>query len=112
MAAPTQSGARSYVHSLIRKAHDTASHLHEAVGGQGGHRFLVQRAVGARSLDHEAECRRAPLAERALEGALLAARFVPPAPRRALGRQWTCVAARYAREADRGAEIHERMRGG
>ena len=63
-----------------------------------------------RAGDDRAESRRPPLAERALERALAAGRLEAAAARRARGRERAGAAARDPREADRLAEIHQRLR--
>src|SRR4051812_19988816 len=83
--------------------------VQEAIAHESGNRSLVAR-IPAGGDGTKRLC--APLAERALEPRLLAQRLVTATSRGTQVGQWTFAAARDARQADRGAEIEERLRAG
>ena len=97
---------------LSRERDESLLHDDEAVPLERAHGFSVEPAELAWLVRDEPEGRRPALAERALERPLLAGGLLASPARRALSRQRTDVAARDASEADRGPEIHERLRRG
>src|SRR5438067_2012992 len=84
----------------------------ELVPRQCFDRLLVELGQSARALGDRAQSPRAPLSEGALERALLAGGLEAAASRRAARRERTDFAARYARDANRCAEVHQRLRAG
>src|SRR5207247_1152563 len=87
-----------------------ARDLDEAVGGERGHRSLVQPRERPRRRGHELERPRPALPERALERALLSKRLVATTARGAGLCERADPAAGDAGEADLAAEVEERLR--
>jgi len=85
--------------------------VHEAVPLQRRHGLCVQLGQGAGLLGHEPQDARTTLAERPLEPALRSPWLVPAPARGAPEGKRADLAARYPRQADRGAEIHEGLAG-
>src|SRR5467141_2006657 len=97
---------------LRGEGHESVDEADEAVAFQRGHRLRVELGERPRRLGDRTQGGRPPLAEGALEPRLLAQRLVAaPAARAGLG-QRALAAARDAREADRRAEIHQRLAAG
>src|SRR5262249_35205649 len=116
-----QSGMRSVVMSattigaamvLARQRHPSGLDLDEAVSDEGRHRLGVEVVQRPPGVCHDPARHGPPLPEGALESALLAERLEAAPARGAAGRERALAAARYAGETDRGAEIHQRLRGG
>src|SRR5579862_7046817 len=93
---------------LAGQRDESRFHRHEPVARERVDRLAVELADRPRVVRHEAERRRPPLAERALEPALPAQRLEAAAARRAVPGERALVAARDACEADGRAEIHQR----
>lgn len=81
---------------------------HEAIARERGDRRPVEPLEGTRPFRQDPQGAGPALAERSLEGPLLAARLEPRAARRAGRRQRALHAAGNAGEAHGGTEIHER----
>src|SRR5204863_994808 len=84
----------------------------EAVAGKRLHGLAVELCKRSLARRDEPERGRAALAKGAFEAGLLAQRLVASSARRARRRERARAAARNAREADRGTEVHQRLRGG
>ena len=98
------------VAGVSRQAHDLAAHLDESVARERGDRLAVELLHAPLVGGHEPQCSRAALPERALERPLPAQRLEAAPAGGAAFRERADAAARHAREADRLAEVHQRLR--